>query len=460
MWYSSPTNAFMTPLPKEMAGVTWDGGPGAIAPLLVLSEVRPSVITSRGSEDTRRFTQTPQLDFSDEGCVAVTSNFETRFDASLEAVINPWVSFGPLAGPAKLINASLSYREFYPAAMGMRQVGTAPYFSVSVGTIATLFRQEISFQQSMQVQRLNLMHSTQVSPSLDTTTILLVTAAGATPRRLTNITGLEQDVDEVVESGGWWGLWSPDVANAQIFAVRGVALRIHISSPRRNPAWFTVRAASHNFTVSKGDKLISEFAQLGLSLATQLPDADALLQLQRYLSNPPITMHTGNAPRCSIICDSVVNAESNFTTDVEVPQYSANRNMMLPLRVGGLNPRWSVGLWQKYGFPGSSDAIYGNGTDRYTALGVHDAGWAYVPLYVGESSTRVVVGHPVIATGVGAEHLFIQTTHVNARRWHVHVSNPTNSSIRATVHTTMSPCGFALHSTTVELGGGHDTILL
>jgi hypothetical protein len=40
------------------------------------------------------------------------------------------VSFGPLAGAGRLINASLSYREYYPAAQGMRAVGTAPYFQV------------------------------------------------------------------------------------------------------------------------------------------------------------------------------------------------------------------------------------------------------------------------------------------------------------------------------------------
>ena len=126
----SPTNTFQTPLPLEEAGVTWDGGPGALAPLLVFTEARPSVVSDVGSEDSRRFTQTPTVDFSDEGVVAVTAAFETRFSDALDKVVNPWVSFGPLAGAGRLINASLSYREYYPAAQGMRAVGTAPYFQV------------------------------------------------------------------------------------------------------------------------------------------------------------------------------------------------------------------------------------------------------------------------------------------------------------------------------------------
>ena len=97
-----------------------------MAPLLVFSEARPYLITDIGSEDTRRFTQTPSVDFADEGAVAVSASFTTRFGDALDKVINPWVSFGPLAGESRLMNATLSYRELYPAAQGLRQEGTAP----------------------------------------------------------------------------------------------------------------------------------------------------------------------------------------------------------------------------------------------------------------------------------------------------------------------------------------------
>ena len=461
----SPTNAFQTPLPVEIAGVTWDGGPGAVAPILVLSEVRPSVVTSKGEEDTRRFTQTPTLDFADEGCTAVTATFDTVFDWSLESVINPWVSFGPLAGAGRLIKASLSYREFYPAAMGLRQVGPAPGFIVSTGMIATLFRHEITFRQSLRLHTLNLMSSTQVPPNPNATTIVLSTHRNSSqPQVLANLSSLKACVAVVINPGGWWGLWSPGVVNAQLFAVRGVALQLRICSPQTQAAWFTARAAATEFEAQSGEQLVAEFAQFGLSLASQLPKAAALLQLQQYLYNPPVIVHSGQSMICSLICDIVTGMgnPSNFTTELSAPHYVGDANMMLPLRVGGLNPRWSAGLWQKYGFAGSREAIYGNGTDRYTALGVDEAGWAYIPLYVGEAATRVVVGHPVVADGDDAEQLFIQTTHVDSRTWHVHVNNPTNATIRAVVRSSpnMSPCGFSLRPMSLELAGGQDKVLL
>ena len=189
---------------------------------------------------------------------------------------------------------------------------------------------------------------------------------------------------------------------------------------------------------------------------------ESLLHIQQYLYSPPVTVYSGRMVRCSLICDIVTSLTSGFTTEVSVPQYLGNRNMMLPIRVGGLNPRWSAGLWQKYGFPGSREAIYGNGTDRYTAVGVDELGWAYIPLYVGEAATRVVVGHPVIADGDNVEQLFIQTTHVDSTIWHVHINNPTNTTIRATVRSSpkMSPCGFSLQSIKLELGSGKDVVLL
>ena len=68
---------------------------------------------------------------------------------------------------------------------------------------------------------------------------------------------------------------------------------------------------------------------------------------------------------------------------------------MLPLRVGGLQRRWSTGVWQVHGY---TAGFYSNGTDQYSALGLDDDGRAYVPLYVGRGAADVVVGHPVIAT--------------------------------------------------------------
>jgi hypothetical protein len=70
-------------------GETWDGGPPARLPLLLLEYTYPSVSTvSDGGENGERFTQTPRLEFSDEGAVAVTSFQNRVIDASVEKVSN------------------------------------------------------------------------------------------------------------------------------------------------------------------------------------------------------------------------------------------------------------------------------------------------------------------------------------------------------------------------------------
>ena len=51
------------------------------------------------------------------------------------------------------------------------------------------------------------------------------------------------------------------------------------------------------------------------------------------------------------------------------------------------------------------------GRRRYTALGLDFDGVAHVPLYVGRAPvTHVIVGHPVVARGEGADELRVQVT--------------------------------------------------
>ena len=90
---------------------------------------------------------------------------------------------------------------------------------------------------------------------------------------------------------------------------------------------------------------------------------------------------------------------------------------------------WSLGHYYNYSQPGRN---------RYTALGLDDFGAAQVPLYVGRAdTTHVVVGHPVVATGVGASELRIYVTRLNEQplpsSWHVSVNNPTETMMTAAV---------------------------
>ena len=461
----SPTNTFQTPLPLGVAGMTWDGGPAALAPLLVFTEARPALDSSAGSENTATFTQTPTLEHADEEVVAVTAKFGQRFSDRLDRAINPWVSFGPLAGPGRLLNASLRYREYYPAVMGVRETGV-PWFNNGAGSIATLFRHEITFARAQTVNQLWLLSTSGAPPpSLATTVLLVGTNRSAPPRRF-NVSALDTAVELTVAVGGWWGLWSPAVSNAQIFVNERTALRVRLIAPRHSPAWFTVSAALDpgGYAVRAGERFVSEFAQFGVSLLTQLPDVESLVRLHEYLRTPPVQVLRGPPLACSVVCHIQLNASSGLVTELMAPLYAGDPQMMLPLRFGGLNPRWSAGLWQKSGYGGGTgvESEYGNGTDRYTALGVDDMRFAYAPLYIGQAAAHVVAGHPVVAQGQGGDELFIEVTHVNAvpSVWHVAVNNPTAAPVHVRLRAMMQPSGFGMAARDVTLSPGEHLVVM
>eukprot|EP01046_Picozoa_sp_COSAG06_P046544 COSAG06_NODE_6608_length_2857_cov_1.439811_1_plen_906_part_10 len=58
----SPQGSYVLPLPVDLAGGTWDGGPPPTLPLLQLEGTRPIIKTAAGTEDLTRFTQIPRLE--------------------------------------------------------------------------------------------------------------------------------------------------------------------------------------------------------------------------------------------------------------------------------------------------------------------------------------------------------------------------------------------------------------
>ena len=139
---------------------------------------------------------------------------------------------------------------------------------------------------------------------------------------------------------------------------------------------------------------------------------------------------------------------------------------MLPLRVGGLSRRWSVGLWQSEGWV---QGTYGkDGRDRFSSLGIDDSNQSYVPLFVDRAPrTSVRVGHPLAAVGEQSESLFIQVTHVSEppphaaandtnHVWHLSIQNPLESAVSVELRQPMQLPGMKrLHGqhVTIEAGG-------
>ena len=195
--------------------------------------------------------------------------------------------------------------------------------------------------------------------------------------------------------------------------------------------------------------LVIELAQMGMSLRTAVASLADVLEIVRYIQEPTgleIRMGERQTGAAATGLLEVLPHKASYMAEILVGPHP-DANMLLPLRVAGFNRRWTVGLWQIAGFRTSTaiTAHYGNGTGRYSELGLDDYNATHVPLYTGRAPhgrTHVRVGHPVVATGLGADQLFIQVTHLlipgpsgggTATVFHVAVNNPTDNFVTATL---------------------------
>jgi hypothetical protein len=158
--------------------------------------------------------------------------------------------------------------------------------------------------------------------------------------------------------------------------------------------------------------------------------------------------------------------------ELKVPRPADRLDASLPVRVSGLNPRWTALLFQRQGYNGA--CRYGPPTNRVRPLGLDPStslraspdGRACFPVYAGQAElTHLLVGHPVVADPNGRD-LFIQVTCLKdaegqaAPRWHVSVNNPTNQAIRSTVRKAMDMPGLKLTDATLTLQPGEYKVLL
>lgn len=157
---------FPPSLSDDLAGGTWDGGPRACVPLGYQNTV-PYLESDKGKEDGVRFNQTPLLEFSDEGAVAVRSECRVVFDDRFQRVLDPWTSFGPLGGPSKIFDYVCTLREYVTPTVDVPHAGWAGP-GVRVGVSPSLFTNEITFKQDVKVLRRDFpkgcWETTQITP--------------------------------------------------------------------------------------------------------------------------------------------------------------------------------------------------------------------------------------------------------------------------------------------------------
>ena len=424
-----PLASYILPLPGDIAGGTWDGGPPPTLPLLSLELSFPTIVTLAGTEDVSRFTQIPRLEYSDEGSVAITSLQNRVINDRVERVVNEWHTFGPIDGPSKIANVSLRYREYYGPNLGVPETGF-PGLALTQGTIGTLFRSEITCKVATTITSIQLLQTTIPPHATSMMIAYSVTASGPVNTFNATFGSSKPTLDVVIKRGGWWGAFSPtEVTNSHIWYNRGADVRIVASAVAGSPSasWFFVYAAAQNVSVAAGTALAPfEFAQIGVALTQEIHTLEDMTLLVGWLDKPSglVVAQGTRTLRNGGLFDIAVSAAA-YVAELSVGKHTAT-DMMLPVHVTGLQPRWTAGMWQ---YTGYAMGHYSDGNGVYTALGQDDFSSSFVPLYVGKAQYHVSIGHPIIATGDGAAELIIQTTRINGTAanpiWHVSINNPT-----------------------------------
>ena len=230
--------------------------------------------------------------------------------------------------------------------------------------------------------------------------------------------------------------------------------------------WFRILAPLEGRAVSAGDHFSLRMNAISFPVTFQLDTVAQMLALQRYLVAPTgLTLLQGTRVNAS---HGLLDLRHNGSYRVEARAArpaALPPGTTLPMRVQ-LMKHWAAGLFQLEGWSLGHYYNYSQpGRNRYTALGLDDFGAAQVPLYVGRAdTTHVVVGHPVVATGVGASELRIYVTRINEQplpsSWHVSVNNPTETMMTVAVRQNMALPGLALATTTVTLEPGEMRVLL
>lgn len=335
----------------------------------------------------------------------------------------------------------------------------------SSGNVVTMFRNELTFKQRNTITNLALiMAGNNNLNEIDAVFVVVATTATTTPV-VVNASNITSFVSFTVHAGGWWGLYTPEPSNSQLFTNRQatVVLTIKQCGGKRvcTGDWISLNAPSP-LQVQPGDTFVLEYAQVALSLERQCNTTADIQALQQYHATPPGLVVTNGQRLTSPSAAGLIEialAETGVGS-LSVPQ-ADNANALLPLRFAALNPNWTVGFVQHAGY--SLGHYTSAASERWTALGLSFDGHAHVPLYTGLAAVNCSFGHPVTASH---PELFIQVTRVDTTShssptaistgpvWHIALNNPTDSTMTVSLTKAMNLVNLSVPTAPVTIAAG------
>jgi len=436
--------------PEFPGGYSWDGGPKGLRPILYLGAIQPA-LTSTIGYSTKLFAEgggmncVPTLETADDQVIVLRST-ATQVYGPETTPINTWYTYGPM-DPSVLMDVLRRYTEYNTPLKGVMPTGRATE-GVRTGATVANFSSTVTFKKDQTVQSLRL----QLSDWTTAQPAALVVGHGTAVEEY-DLVGLETSVELRIDTAGWFGFYSPNTYNNAMFINRGEPIRLRVTSDETS--WMAaIFADISGREVKVGDTFHHELFSVNEAIDTKERGPERFARVLEYLEQPDgMQLLSGRRVTGLGYLDLESDAPGE-AVEIKVPSPPAPIALTIPVRVTGLNPRWSTGLFQ---IVGHALGNYTNGENVYTTLGVDMEGYVHAALYPDQvPETHVMIGHPVVCN---QPELFLEvmprTNPGGGFQWNVAVNNPTDVPVRATFRRGMELPGldFEPQEHTIPAGG-------
>jgi hypothetical protein len=447
-YLSRGTGIFQTHrYPLFDAGLAWDGGPMGVRPTIHLNSNSPILNSSHGNVSADSLHNIPILEYDDDQAIVAQSTYDEVYDPAIPH-INPWHTYGP-KDPSQLFRVERRYTEFSRPLLGVRGTGWGAIGDRS-GAVVANYECEITFKQAQTVNELQLVRSTWYNNPRPG---IFLVAGGSTPIEH-DLNTITTSISEPIDTGEWFGFYSPDAFNSALFINRGLPILLKVFYDGVGNYFVRIVADIDGQNVAADDVFEYELFSVNDPLDVEEYGQARFDRILAYLDQPDGMEILQGSRIPSLGFFDVETLDAGTPVELRIPRPADPIQLTVPVRIHGLNPNWSAGLYQRLGH---TTGYYTDGADEYTTVGFDFLGCTHAALYPDQAAlTHVEIGHPIVCD---RSELFIEAMpRADAGgnyTWHVAVNNPTDNAINATFSEGMSVRGlnFTTQNHTIPAGG-------